>query len=98
MWISIQITMTAHHQRVSIAIRALALLARSNEPLTRGEVRTALGLPPDVAIDSRLRELRKPAYGAFDLRVEHHGNEYRYFLPAEECVRARQWLTSERGA
>ena len=88
-------------ERMGIAIRILEVLAEESFPgLTRGELRTRLGLPPDTEIGARVRELRDYAsYGNFDVRVEHvTKSEVRYYLLGNERERAKTFLARGRAA
>jgi hypothetical protein len=65
---------------------------------TRGEIRDALGLPPDTEVTARLRELRdRLSYGNFRILVFHDKeNVYRYWMTGDERQRAQdmedRWL------
>jgi hypothetical protein len=87
-------------RRRGIALQILGLLAEKNFPgLTRGEIRTALELPPDVEITMRVRELRTEMYGAFDVRVEKISKtEFTYWLPPRERARAKAILAKLEAA
>lgn len=90
------------NRRVGITIQVLALLSETSFPgLTRGEIRTALGLAEDTEITARIRELRDyPSYSpkgkGWNVRVDQTGKEWRYYLIAADRRRAKlfvaQWL------
>jgi hypothetical protein len=47
---------------------------------SKKEIRVALGFDEDVAVDSRLRDLRKSQYGALEVTCQKQGKVYRYKL------------------
>jgi hypothetical protein len=82
--------------RNGIALRILWALATGPATgMTRGELRTQLGLPLDTEVCARIRELRKLIYGAFDVRVTHlTRTEYRYWLSLEDRARAMRFVSN----
>lgn len=88
-------------RRPGIALQVLSVLAETPFPgLTRGEIRTKLGLPVDTEVTARCRELRDyVSYGEFDVRVEHsEGREFRYWIPYRERLRAQRFLARKAAA
>lgn len=81
--------------RMGQAIRILSVLSDVTLPgLTRGEIRRRIGAAEDTAIDSRIRELREDRYGAFNVRVDQSGHEWRYHMLARERARAKRFLAA----
>lgn len=86
---------------MSIEIRALELFAAGYD-LTRGELRSALHLPDDTEVTSRIRDLRKRG---FEIAVERKRvlgdggklrTEYRYKLPEGQREKALLFLTERK--
>ena len=89
------------NERMGLALRILGVLAEVEVPgLTRGEIRTKLGVPADTEVTARIRELRNYAsYGQFDVRVAQVGRkEFTYWLVPAERERAKQFLAQWRAA
>lgn len=76
------------------ALLLAVLIRKGDQPgLTRGEIRTAAGLPPDTEITRPLRELRQPWNGKIDVRCTAYKIDgkwvHRYWLPQRVLKKLR---------
>jgi hypothetical protein len=82
-------------RRIALTVQVIAYMAEYGAlpGKTRGEIRDALGLPPDIEITARLREATTSRYGAFDIRcMQITKSEYRYWMTEQERQRAAEWI------
>ena len=78
----------------SITHRIIAYLAEHGDfpGKSKGDIRSALNLPPDTEVTARIRDARKESYGAFDVRCITHEGQYVYWLPFGERERAKAYI------